>query len=103
MSFMEMGSKEVLLEVGRRLREHRLSRNLTADTVAERAGVSVTTVLNAERGKNPTMETVVRILRVLGRLDALDGFLPSPTLSPMDILTRGTRKKRMRASRKSHA
>jgi transcriptional regulator with XRE-family HTH domain len=93
---------EILQEVGRRLREHRLARNLTADVVAERAGVSVTTVLNAERGKNPTLETITRILRVLGRLDALDGFLPSPTLSPMDLLTRGTRKRRKRASRRSH-
>ncbi len=80
------------------MREHRLALNLTAETAAERAGLSVTTVLNAEKGKNPTLETVVRLLRVLGRLDTLDGFLTSPTLSPMDLLRRGTRKKRQRAS-----
>ena len=98
MPFIGTTDQEVLQEMGRRIRAHRLTLNLTAETVAERAGLSVTTVLNAEKGKNPTMETVVRLLRVLGRLDTLDGFLASPTLSPMDLLRRGTRKKRRRAS-----
>lgn len=98
MLFIDTTDQEVLQELGRRLREHRLTLNLTAETVAERAGLSVNTVLNAEKGKNPTMETVVRLLRVMGRLDTLEGFLASPTLSPMDLLRRGTRKKRQRAS-----
>ena len=98
LTITENTDQEVLQELGRRLREHRLTRNLTAETVAERAGLSVTTVLNAEKGKNPTLETVVRLLRVLGRLDTLDGFLGSPTLSPMDLLMRGNRRRRQRAS-----
>ena len=98
MSITEMTNREVLAELGRRLREYRLGRDLTAEVLAERAGLSVTTVLNTERGKNPTLETVVKILRILGRLENLDAFLPSPTISPMDLLRRGTPKRRQRAS-----
>ncbi len=74
--------------------------NLSAEVVAERAELSTTTVLNAESGRNPTLGTVVRILRVLDRLEALDCFLPEPKVSPMALLERGTRAPRKRAYRK---
>jgi transcriptional regulator with XRE-family HTH domain len=74
--------------------------NLPAEVVAERADLSTTTVLNAESGRNPTMGTLVRILRVLGRLEALDSFLPEPMLSPMALLERGSPAPRKRAYRR---
>ena len=98
LSITEMTDQEVLHEMGRRIREYRLARNLTAEALADRTGLSIGTVLNAEKGRNPKLETVVRILRVLGRLENLNAFLPEPTVSPMDLLKRGSRKKRQRAS-----
>jgi transcriptional regulator with XRE-family HTH domain len=98
MAITEMTNQEILSEMGRRLREYRLGQDLTAESLATRAGLSVTTILNAERGKNPTLETVVKILRNLGRLENLNAFLPEPTISPMELLRRGTPKMRQRAS-----
>ena len=98
MAITEMTNQEVLSEMGRRLREYRLGQDLTAESLATRAGLSVTTILNAEKGKNPTLETVVKILRNLGRLENLNAFLPEPTISPMELLKRGTPKMRQRAS-----
>jgi hypothetical protein len=34
------------------------------------------------------METLVRLLRALGRLDQLDAFLPEPTVSPLALLAK---------------
>ena len=98
MAITEMTNQEGLSEMGRRLREYRLGQDLTAELLATQAGLSVTTVLNAERGKNPSLETVVKILRNLGRLEKLNAFLPEPTISPMGLLNRGTPKPRQRAS-----
>ena len=98
LSVNEMTDQEVLDEMGRRLREYRLARDLTAEALADRAGLSITTVLNAENGRNPKLETVIRILRMLGRLENLNAFLPEPRVSPMELLRRGTPKKRQRAS-----
>jgi len=98
LAFNAMTDEEILRELGCRLREYRLQQDLTAETVAERAGLSASTVLNAEGGRNPTMETLVRILRVLGRLEGLEAFLPAPTVSPMELLRRRKAKKRQRAS-----
>lgn len=77
---------EVVLEIGRRLRAYRLQGNVSAEEVAARAGVNRNTVVNAERGANPRIGTVVRILRALGRLDALDAFLPPPGISPLQLI-----------------
>ena len=85
---------EILAELGERLKQCRLEQNLPLHAVAKMARLSRTTIVNAENGANPGMETFVRILRVLGRLEALEAFLPSPT--PEQLANR-PRKPRQRA------
>jgi transcriptional regulator with XRE-family HTH domain len=66
--------------------------------LSDKAGLNPNTILNAECGANPRLETIVRMLRALNRLAALDAFLPPPDLSPLQpIELRG--KQRRRASR----
>lgn len=89
---------EVMEEIGRRIRELRLQQNLGQVELATRAHLSPTTVKNTERGRDPRLSTIVRILRVLGRVEALDAFLPSPTVSPLALLkTKGRPRERARA------
>ncbi|HEX9692581.1 MAG TPA: helix-turn-helix transcriptional regulator [Gemmatimonadales bacterium] len=90
---------ELMVELGRRLKALRLARDLGVADVAARAGVNRNTVLAAEAGRNPRLGTLVAILRALGRLDALDGFLPAPPVSPLALI-RGGRRPRRRASRR---
>ena len=89
-------TEETLREIGQRLRRYRLQQNRTAFDVAREAGIGARTLERAEAGENPTLETVVRILRALGRLDALDAFLPPPLVSPIQ-LARMHGKERQRA------
>ena len=77
---------EVMAILGRRFARVRKARGLTQAEAAERAGVDRTTVSRAERGDNPNLLTLVRLLRVYGRLDALDAFLPEPGVSPMALV-----------------
>lgn len=77
---------EVLKELGRRLRALRRARDLTMGEVAARSGLSEKTVARAEQGRNPTLLTVVRLLRVYERLSALDDFVPEPEISPMALI-----------------
>ena len=78
-------TEEILSEIGRRLQRYRLQQNRTVADVATEAGVGARTVERAEAGARPTLETVIRILRALGRLDALDAFLPAPLVSPIQL------------------
>ena len=82
----ELSDPEVVEDLGRRLAAARKSRGLTQAEAAERAGLDRMTVSRAERGDNPTLLTVVRLLRVYGRLDALDSFLPVAEVSPLELI-----------------
>ena len=96
----EKNTGEILRELGARLRAYRLQQNLPVEEVATRSGLSRNTIGNAEAGRDPRLSTLLRILRVLGRLDALDAFLPPPSLSPMQLLQNKGRPRR-RARRRS--
>jgi transcriptional regulator with XRE-family HTH domain len=85
-SYISATDQEVLRALGSRLREVRKARGLTQGEAAKRADVARSTVSDAERGENPTLQTLVRLLRVYGRLAALDQFLPAPEVSPMERL-----------------
>ncbi len=76
---------EIIAELGERLRGYRLQQNRTLEEVALQAGIGYRTARRAEAGENPTLETLVRLLRALGRLDALENFLPAPTVSPLQM------------------
>lgn len=99
MILSQMTDTEIQRELGRRLREYRLQQNLAVEDLARLAGVSKTTLAKMERGMDFRLSSLLRILRALGRLDALDAFLPPPAISPMDLLRRRGRGPRRRAYR----
>lgn len=82
----ERADPEILEELGARLARLRKASGLTQAEAAERAGVNRTTVSRAEQGDNPNLLTVVRLLRVYGRLVALESFIPKPDISPMELV-----------------
>ncbi|MEZ6195330.1 MAG: helix-turn-helix domain-containing protein [Planctomycetota bacterium] len=74
--------------IGARLAALRRSQRLSMVEVARRSGLSRRTVARAEEGENPTLATLIQLLRVYGRLPALESFIPEPLVSPMEILRR---------------
>lgn len=85
-SITDRTDPEILEQLGARLAALRDTTGLNQGEVAERAGLNRTTVSRAERGENPTLLTVVRLLRVYGRLGALESFIPEPDVSPMELI-----------------
>ncbi|MEX2466027.1 MAG: helix-turn-helix transcriptional regulator [Gemmatimonadota bacterium] len=83
---VERPDPEILEVIGRRLRALRKARGLTLDETAQATGLHPTTVSRAEHGDNPTLLTVVRLLRAYGRLAAIDGFIPEAEVSPMVLV-----------------
>ncbi len=69
--------------IGERLVGLRKARGLTQKEAAERASLSRSTLHRAEKGDNPTLLTLVRLLRVHGRLAALEDLIPALEVSPM--------------------
>jgi putative transcriptional regulator len=97
-SFDAMGNAAILKELGDRFRRERLNRNLSQSELAAKAGLSRRTIVGAETGDGPTLETVVSMLRALGLLNHLEIFLPLVEISPVQ-LAKLKGKQRQRASR----
>jgi putative transcriptional regulator len=83
-------------EIGERLKQARLNRDLTQSEVAVLAGVARKTVLNAEKGK-VQLEILIAIMMALDLTDQIDLFLPKQEISPLQ-LAKLQGKKRQRAS-----
>lgn len=64
-----------LRKLGDDLRTWRKLRQLTAEEVADRAGVGRSTVLRLESGDGSTLENLLRVARALGVLDELTNAL----------------------------
>ena len=95
-----MSDKVLLGNIGKKVREWRLEANISQAALAENAQVSLSTVAALESGKNISMNGLVRILRMLGKLDALLPFLEEKQISPIEYERLQERKKtRKRASK----
>lgn len=92
----------VLEELGKRLARTRLERNLTQAQLAHEAGLAPLTVLRLERGDAVRLPSLIRVLRVLGLLDALDRLIPEPAPSPIELVKlQGRQRQRASGARAS--
>lgn len=96
MDFYSLTDKAIEDELGRRLRELRLRRNLTQQTLAEATTLSLNTIKALESGRGK-LASLIAVLRELQALDDLDSFIPEPGISPMQLAKRQG-KPRQRAS-----
>jgi transcriptional regulator with XRE-family HTH domain len=77
---------ELQMILGERLKALRISRSLSQDQVAAKAGVSLKTLSNLELGNGSSVETLLRALKALNAINALEALSPTPTISPLAIL-----------------
>ena len=98
---MDIGRvKEILAELGSRLRAARIERNDTMEVFAQRLGVSVGTVRAMERGA-PTVQVGawLNALWILNQLDTITHVL-EPKESLLDQFRAREKRRRQRASRR---
>lgn len=100
MKLTELSDAALQAEIGVRLRHARLRENISQEDLAVAVGISRRTVANAEKGEGCTLQTLLAILRGLGRLEAIETLLPTPVHSPVQLL-RDAGVPRQRARRKN--
>ena len=88
-----------LTRIATALRDLRLAQNLGQADLAQRAGVGRSAVQNLEAGHG-TLQTLVRVVRALGREDWLASLAATPTINPLHLVRHAAR--RQRASRTRH-
>lgn len=97
-------NRQIRSRIGDSVREYRLERNFSQALLAERAGVSLSTVKRLEAGQGCDMDNFINVMRALGRIEDLDEVLPEIQLKPTDMLRLRKMElasKRKRASKRS--
>lgn len=80
-----MTNNSIAAEIGRRIEQMRLERNFTQQQVADEVGISRISYRKLVGGAGK-FENIIAVLRVLGRLDLVEQFVPETTFSPMERL-----------------
>jgi transcriptional regulator with XRE-family HTH domain len=96
-----MTDEAVLSELGARLARLRLGRNLTQADLAKAAGVERKVVLRVEAGEPVNATSLVRVLRELDLLEALDRLIPESGPTPIELVDlRGRGRRRASGGRR---
>ena len=86
MNWKRKTDKEILLELGERIRAKRIQKRYKQSVLAHRAGISLYTLRKMEHGQSFNVSTLIQVLRALNELDQLESFLPEIGISPIDKL-----------------
>jgi len=93
-----MTNEALLQYVGQQMRQMRINARLSQQQLAERAGVSRSTITQVENGKGMKMESLVAMLRALNKLEILNNFETQALVSPLLIAKQeGKTPKRIRS------
>jgi transcriptional regulator with XRE-family HTH domain len=94
----QIGDELILRELGARLTQQRLDRNLRQAELATEAGISKRTVERMEAGGATQLVNWLRVCRALRLVDRFENLIPMPVESPIAQLKLRS-KSRKRASR----
>lgn len=89
----------IMVELGSRLSRYRIDAGMTQQLLADKAGISKSTLERIEAGSPSQLPNLIRLLRALDLLSALELALPAPAPRPMELL-RHQRKPRQRVRKK---
>ncbi len=86
-------SKAVLIELGTKIRNCRISRQFTQRDLAEKSGVSLKSISRFEQGEDIQLSNLIKILRSLDLIGNLNMLVPDVTKSPSYYLEPKERKR----------
>ena len=95
----------ILGKIGEKLKSDRLKQNITQQSLSEAANVSLSSVKKIEKGEIRSFDSLLRLLRTLGKLDILQPLIEEEQLSPNEyfqLVHSSKTNQRKRAAGKLH-
>lgn len=92
--------KAILKEFGNRIKQYRISLNVTQYQLSQRCGVSVSTLMRIENGDDPKWSTIIKILSEFNLLENLNVLIPEPQPDFKALFEEKTARKRARPDKK---
>src|SRR6056300_201945 len=98
--FDSASSEQLEAALCEELSKLRLARNLTQKQLADLAGVSPNTIYRLEAGQGTSLDTFIRLLKVLGISSNLANLIPDKSVRPLERVERSG-KQRQRARQRN--
>ena len=94
----------ILSRIGNHMRSSRLKQNITQQSLADAAGVSLSSLKKIEKGEIGSFDSLLRVMRTLGKLDVLQPLVDEEQMSPSEyyelVHSANTKRQRQRAAGK---
>ncbi|MDA8428001.1 MAG: helix-turn-helix domain-containing protein [Geobacteraceae bacterium] len=71
--------------LGQQIRNLRILRTMDQQALSEQAGVALNVIKRIESGKTSTTKSLIKILRVLNRVEWLETLAPKVTVNPLQM------------------
>ena len=101
-----LADRTILTKIGEKLKTARLKQNITQQNLADAANVSLSTVKNIEKGEIRSFDSLLRVLRTLGKLEVLQPLVDEEQMSPSEyyeiVHSAGSKRQRQRAGSKPY-
>lgn len=97
-----LNPEELARAMGENIRALRLQKNLTQQSLASRAGVSMTALRHLEGGQGANLATLIRVVRALDRQAWLQSLAPRITINPLHMTPARAIRQRARERKKTH-
>ena len=93
---------EICNRIAAKIKAVRLRQNMSQAELADKSGVSISTIKRMEDGEVKNFESLIRVLRTLGKLDIFVPLVEEEQLSPneyYEVASKANKPKRKRASK----
>ena len=98
-----MSDKTLVETIGNFVKYHRLNQNISQEEVSKSAGVSRSTLSLLENGQKITLNSLIKIFRVLDLLYIMDVFKVKEEINPIEYAKmQKNKRKRAASSRKDN-
>ena len=74
----------ILGRIGNKLKTVRLKQNITQQSLSEVSNVSLSSIKKMDKGEIRSFDSLLRVLRILGKLDILQPLVEEEQLSPSE-------------------
>ena len=79
-----LSDTHILNRIGNHLKAVRLKQNITQQSLAKASGVSLSSLKKIEKGEIRSFDSLLRVMRMLGKLDVFQPLVEEQQMSPSD-------------------
>jgi len=94
--------KSIIVELGSRIQQYRISSQITQAELAEQCGISLKTIARIENGEDLKLSNLIKIMNVFGITENLDILVPEPRPNYKAIFEEKSIRKRVRTTKKDN-